>query len=166
MPSAPARAWSAREERLFRFVLHYFSRFNSWVYRRSGGRLLSRWKGRHCIGILTCRGRTTGALRATPLLYLRDDPRLVLIASNAGMSSDPLWYRNLMHHPDCEFEIGPIKHLVRARPASADEKQHYWPQLVAIYGYFTQYQARTARDIPLVILEPRAAPGLDTPPPR
>jgi deazaflavin-dependent oxidoreductase (nitroreductase family) len=155
MMSEPPRAWSDREERLFRFILHHFSRFNLWVYRRSGGRLLSRWKGRPCIGILTCRGRITGALRATPLLYLRDGPRLVLIASNAGMSSDPVWYRNLMCHPDCEFEIGPVKYLVRARRASANEKRHYWPQLVAIYGYFTQYQARVRRDIPLVILEQR-----------
>jgi F420H(2)-dependent quinone reductase len=159
MPSTPARAWSAREERLFRFILHHFSRFNLWVYRRSGGRLLSRWKGRHCIGILTCRGRKTGALRTTPLLYLRDDPRLVLIASNAGMSSHPLWYRNLMSDPDCEFVIGPVKRPYRARPASAEEKQRYWPQLVAIYRYFTHYQARVARDIPLVVLEPRGPRG-------
>jgi F420H(2)-dependent quinone reductase len=155
MPQKPARAWSAREERLIRFVLHHFSRFNLWVYRRSGGRLLSRWKGQHCIGILTCRGRTTGAPRATPLLYLRDDSRLVLIASNGAMSSNPHWYRNLMCHPDCEFEIGRVKHFFRARPASADEKQRYWPRLIALYAYFTQYQARTPRILPLVILEPR-----------
>jgi F420H(2)-dependent quinone reductase len=157
MSPTPARAWSAHEERLFRILLYHFSRFNLWVYRLSGGRLLSRWKGRHCIGILTCRGRKTGELRTTPLLYLRDGPRLVLIASNAGMSRDPLWYRNLMSDSDCEFEIGPVKHPCRARPASAEEKRRYWPQLVAIYAYFTRYQARVTRDIPLVILEPRVS---------
>jgi F420H(2)-dependent quinone reductase len=155
MPSPTVRAWSAREERLLRFLLRHFSRFNLWVYRLSGGRLLGRWKGQPCIGILICRGRRTGALRATPLLYLRDGSRLVLIASNAGMSNHPLWYRNLMCHPDCEFEIRGVKQPVCARPASADEKQRYWPRLIALYAYFDWYQARTPRDIPLVVLEPR-----------
>jgi deazaflavin-dependent oxidoreductase (nitroreductase family) len=71
------------------------------------------------------------------------------------MSKDPLWYLNLRADPDVEVEIGRERRKVRARTASAEEKRALWPGLVAMYASYDAYQARTERDIPVVILEPR-----------
>lgn len=137
-----------------RWLLRTFSRLNLWVYRRTGGRLLSRWKGKKCVGILTYRGRRSGQWRSTPLLYLQDGQRLVLIASNLGMSQHPKWYRCLLEHPQCAFEIDRHSRAHCARPADAHERQFYWPRLVALYGGFDRYQARVTREIPVLVLEP------------
>jgi deazaflavin-dependent oxidoreductase (nitroreductase family) len=107
--------------------------------------------------LLTTTGARTGQRRTAPLLYLADGERLVLVASKGGMSQHPLWYRNLVANPDCEVEIGPSRRAVRARTAGAAEKAELWPRLVAMYRDYDAYQERTSREIPVVILEPRAS---------
>jgi deazaflavin-dependent oxidoreductase (nitroreductase family) len=90
-----------------------------------------------------------------PLLYIEDGDRLVTVASKAGMSRHPLWFRNLEVHPEVDVEIGTQRRKMVARRASAEEKAAYWPRLVAMYPSYDRYQARTERDIPVVILSPR-----------
>lgn len=79
-----------------------------------------------------------------------------MVASKGGMDHHPMWYWNLRANPDVEIEIGRERRRMRARTASAEEKREYWPRLCAIYPDWADYQARTKRDIPVVILEPAA----------
>ena len=76
-------------------------------------------------------------------------------ASKGGFSQHPAWFLNLAENPDVEVEIGAERRSMRARPAGDAEKQALWPRLVAMYRDFDDYQARTEREIPVVLLEPR-----------
>ena len=80
---------------------------------------------------------------------------MVVVASKGGSAHHPLWYRNLLANPDVEVQIGADKRALRARTASAEEKDELWPRLTMIYPDYDEYQARTDRDIPVVVLEPR-----------
>ena len=153
MPTA--RPLTPTEERIGSTFIHYVARLNTWLYRASGGRIFGTWLRGAPIGLLTYRGRKTGGTFTTPLLYLRDGERVLVVGSKGGMSHHPLWYRNLVDNPDCEFEIGIERRPYRARTGTPEEKKAYWPRLVAMYPDYDAYQARTDRDIPVVILEPR-----------
>jgi deazaflavin-dependent oxidoreductase (nitroreductase family) len=89
------------------------------------------------------------------VLYLRDGENLVVVASKAGMSHHPLWYGNLESNPAVEVEIGRDRKKMLARRATDEEKAALWPRLVEMYRDFDDYQARTDRNIPVVILSPR-----------
>jgi deazaflavin-dependent oxidoreductase (nitroreductase family) len=88
------------------------------------------------------------------LLYLRDGERIVVVASKGGFPNHPAWYLNLKANPEVEVQIGDIKQAMRAETATAEKKAKYWPRLIAVYPPYQQYQARTDRDIPVVILRP------------
>ena len=157
MPSA--RPMTPTEEKIGSTVIHYVARVNTWLYRASGGKVFGKWLRGAPIGLLQYRGRKSGRTLTTPLLYLRDGDRVVIVASKGGMSHHPLWYRNLVDEPDCEFEIGTERRPYRARTATSEEKKAYWPRLVAMYPDYDDYQARTDRDIPVVILDPMSPSG-------
>lgn len=150
-------AYSPRQERIASVVIRVMSVLNVWLYRASGGRIGGRFLRGAPICLLTTRGRRTGEPRVAPLLYLAEGENVVIVASKGGMSKHPLWYLNLLADPDCEVEIGSTRRAMRARTASAEEKAALWPRLVAMYPDYDDYQARTDRDIPVVVLEPRRA---------
>lgn len=129
---------------------------NVWVYRLSGGWLGGRFRGGAPVLLLTTVGRRSGVQRIAPLLYLRDGENLVVVASKGGMSHHPLWYRNLEANPRVEVEVGRERRPMLARRATAAEKSGLWPKLVAMYPDYASYQARTEREIPVVILTPSA----------
>jgi deazaflavin-dependent oxidoreductase (nitroreductase family) len=155
MAQTTARPFTPIEERVGSVAIRYMSRLNTFLYRLSGGRVFGKWLHGAPIGLLGHRGRKSGQTYTSPLLYLEDGKRLLIVASKGGMSKHPLWYLNLKANPDCEFEIGSTKRRYRARTASPEEKKSYWPRVTAMYPDYDGYQARTTRDIPLVILEPR-----------
>jgi len=101
-------------------------------------------------------GRKTGLERVIPLLYVEDGGRWIVAASNNGDQRHPAWWLNLEAHPEAEIQVGGESHTVRARLASPEESDQLWNKLVASYRYYTRYREGTARDIPLVILEPSA----------
>ncbi len=105
--------------------------------------------------LLTTIGRRSGEPRIPPLIYLEDGDNVGTVASKGGTARHPLWYRNLQANPDVEVQIGADKRELRARTASAEEKDRLWSRLTTIYPDYDDYQARTDRDIPVVILEPR-----------
>ena len=80
----------------------------------------------------------------------------VIVASKGGHPKHPAWYHNLSAHPDTTVQVGCEHRAVHARVASPDERARLWPKAVATYGGYRGYQERTDREIPLVILEPRA----------
>lgn len=130
------------------------SRANVWAYRLSGGRLGGRFRGGAPVLLLTTVGRRSGARRTAPLLYLPDGDNLVVVASKGGMSHHPLWYKNLEANPRVEVEVGNQRRPMLARRATPAERTALWPKLVAMYRDYAAYQARTKRQIPVVILSP------------
>lgn len=154
MAETKARAWTPSEERFGTFVIGVMSQLNVWAFRLTNGWLGGSFPGGAPVLLLTTIGRRSGEKRVAPLLYLPDGSDLVVVASKGGMSHHPLWYRNLEANPAVEVEIGNQKRAYRARRASREEKARLWPRLVAMYASYDDYQARTARDIPVVILSP------------
>lgn len=154
MARAP-RPFTAIEVAIANPLIKAMSRLNTWAYRATSGRLGGRFRGGAPVMLVTTTGRKTGRRLTQPLLYLRDGDRVVTVASKGGMDHHPLWYRNMVAHPQVDVQIGAEKKSMLARTASAAEKTALWPRLVAMYPDYDAYQARTERDIPVVILEPR-----------
>ncbi len=138
------------------------SRAQAWVYRRTNGRIGSTWRigaaFRNPVELLLLdhRGRKSGTVYTAPLLYLPDGENVVVVASQGGLPRHPQWYRNLCANPDTHVRIKSEVRAVRARTASTRERDTLWPRLVALYPDFASYQSWTEREIPVVILEPRA----------
>lgn len=143
------------QEKIGGVVVRLFSWANVLVYRLSGGRIEGAFLWGAPVLLLTTIGRRSGQPRTVPLLYLRDGENVVVVGSKGGMSRHPLWYRNLEANPEVEIQIGSQKQRMTARRATEQEKAALWPRLVEIYRSFEDYQARTDRSIPVVILEPR-----------
>jgi F420H(2)-dependent quinone reductase len=129
------------------------SRLHVIVYRLSGGRLGRRLVGNDML-LLTTRGRATRKAHTVPLLYLRQGDTLVVIASWGGRPRDPDWYRNLVTEPQAIVQVRSRIWAVRARTANTDEREAWWPRIVAAYAGYRNYQSRTDRIIPVVVLEP------------
>jgi deazaflavin-dependent oxidoreductase (nitroreductase family) len=104
--------------------------------------------------LLTTTGRKSGARRALPLIYKKVGEGFVIIASKGGAPSHPAWYLNLVAEPDCEIQVAHDRFRVRARVAEGVERDSLWQQLVEIYPPYTDYQKATAREIPVVVLDP------------
>jgi F420H(2)-dependent quinone reductase len=102
--------------------------------------------------VLTTRGRRSGKLRTVPLTYFEDGGNLVLVASYGGRPHDPAWFVNLEAHPSVEVRIGGEHRRMAARRATPEERARLWPMVVAGYKGYAEYQAKTTREIPLVIL--------------
>lgn len=105
---------------------------------------------------LTTTGRKSGQPRTTMLTSpVQEGETVVLVASWGGDDRHPTWYLNLRDDPDVEIVMGGRRRAMRARTATAEEKQHLWPQVTAAYDGYAGYQERTTRDIPLIILDPK-----------
>jgi deazaflavin-dependent oxidoreductase (nitroreductase family) len=141
----PARAKDA----VFRVV----TAIHREIYRRTGGRLTAK-AGQVQMLLLTTTGRRTGRPRTTPLFYMPDGDRLILIASYGGDDRDPQWFKNLTANPDVTVQIGGENRRMRAAVAAPEEKARLWPLAVELYKGYDAYQRRTERDIPLVVLTP------------
>ena len=139
-----------------RWLLALITSLHRFVYRTSGGRIGASLGGSRML-LLKHVGRKTGRERITPLLYVQDGDRFVVVASNAGDDRHPAWWLNVRSRPEVEIQVGSATHSVRAREADADERNELWPLLDASYAYYAEYRERTSREIPIVILEPLAA---------
>jgi F420H(2)-dependent quinone reductase len=145
--------WTPAQERVATVVIRVMTVANVWLFRMTGGRLGARFPGGAPICLVTTRGRKSGVLRTVALLYLQDGERVVIVGSKGGMSHHPAWYLNLRADPRCEVEIGRTRVPMRARVAAPDERRALWPRLVAMYPDYAGYQARTTREIPVVVCE-------------
>jgi deazaflavin-dependent oxidoreductase (nitroreductase family) len=103
--------------------------------------------------LLTTRGRKSGKLRRTALIYGRDGDRYLLVASNGGQPHNPLWYLNLLEEPRVEVQVGAEIFDARARPATKEEKPALWQLMVKIFPQYEVYQRKAKREIPVVIVE-------------
>ncbi|MEV4464956.1 nitroreductase family deazaflavin-dependent oxidoreductase [Micromonospora echinofusca] len=103
--------------------------------------------------LLTTRGRRSGKLRRTALIYGRDGDAYLVVASQGGDPKHPAWYLNLLDEPLVEVQVGAERFTARARTATAEEKPRMWSTMAAIWPAYDEYQAKTDRDIPVVVLE-------------
>lgn len=125
------------------------------LLRLSGGRILRSAFGMPVVELHTI-GRVTGTPRVTMLTSpVYDENRVVVVASKGGDDRNPQWYGNLTANPDVEIRIGGQLRQLRARTASAEEKEEIWPQIISAYRGYAGYQKKTGRDIPVVICEAR-----------
>jgi deazaflavin-dependent oxidoreductase (nitroreductase family) len=108
------------------------------------------------VGLLHTVGARTGRPRRTPVVYLREGERVILVASNGGSARHPAWHHNARAHPDVRFlsrESG--TRAYRARVATGDERVRLWSRMTDLYAGYAAYQQRAgARELPLVVLEP------------
>ncbi len=131
------------------------NRVHKSVLRATGGRWPRTLSGMTAVELHTI-GRKSGLPRSSMLTSpIHDESRVVLVASKGGNERDPLWYGNLRANPDVEVTMNGATRAMRARTASKDEKAELWPEIVATYKNYAQYQERSGRDIPVVICEPR-----------
>ncbi|HKA29869.1 MAG TPA: nitroreductase family deazaflavin-dependent oxidoreductase [Candidatus Binatia bacterium] len=151
-PATRLPPWTPTQERLASVVVRLMTAANVWIYRLSGGRLGGTFLRGAPVCLVTTRGKRSGQLRTVALLYLADGDDIELVASKGGMSHHPAWYHNMLAHPEVEVQIGAITRPMRARRASDVEKAALWPKLVAMYRDYDDYQARTTRNIPVMIL--------------
>jgi len=123
------------------------------VYRATGGKLFGRM-GKSPILLLNTVGRKSGKKRTSPLLYVMDGEDFVIIASKGGAPTHPAWYLNLRANPEAKVEIGDREVRVRAEEKDAEEKARLWRKMVEMYPTYDDYQKKTRREIPLLVLHP------------
>jgi deazaflavin-dependent oxidoreductase (nitroreductase family) len=106
--------------------------------------------------LLTTRGRKSGRLRRTALIYGRDGESYLLVASNRGSRKQPNWYLNLLEAPLVYIQVGAEQFNAQARIATAEEKPRLWQIMLGINPEFNRYQKKAGREIDLVIVEREA----------
>ncbi|MFC7978790.1 nitroreductase family deazaflavin-dependent oxidoreductase [Streptomyces cinereoruber] len=112
------------------------------------------WYGKPTL-VLTTRGRTSGALRRTGLIYGEDGGNFVVVGSNGGSDRNPQWYLNLLADPRARIQVAADVHEVVAREAEGEERDRLWDAMAAIFPQYKSYRKKTERRIPVVVLEPR-----------
>jgi deazaflavin-dependent oxidoreductase (nitroreductase family) len=121
-------------------------------YVETDGRSGHRWSGVRTL-LLTTRGRRSGKLRRTALIYGRDGDRYLVVASSGGSKRHPSWYLNLTENPEVQVQVGGDRFPARALTATPEEKPRLWVAMASIWPDYDRYQSGTERDIPVVVLE-------------
>jgi len=103
--------------------------------------------------LITTRGARTGKQRTNPLVCLPDDDRLVIFASKGGAPTNPDWYYNLRASPEVTVEFGSETFAARAVTVDGPERERLFGELARRFPAFAQYQAKTTRRIPVIVLE-------------
>jgi deazaflavin-dependent oxidoreductase (nitroreductase family) len=140
---------------LVRSATKYLGALHRGLYRVSGGRIGGRvWD--LPVVLLTTTGRKSGKQRTVPLCSLRDGDDVVVIASYGGLDRPPAWWLNLEANPHAELLSGRTHRSVTARNAAPEERARLWSEVTARAPGYLEYERRTAREIPVVILQSRS----------
>lgn len=136
-------------------LLHRLMGVHTLAYRATGGRIGHRIPGLDAPMLLLDHvGARSGAHRTSPLLYIPDGDRVAIIASKGGFPKNPAWLYNLRANPETTVQIRGAHRRVRAREAEGSERERLWKRAVELYPSYAQYQGRTERQIPVVVLDP------------
>ena len=142
----------------FRIAMKVLGTIHRGLYRASGGKLGRTFFGSPVL-LLTTTGRKTGRPRTWPLSYLYEGT-LIVIAANGGQPNHPAWYLNLRANPHVSVQLGNQTHAMIAQTAEGDFRARLWSHAIREYPAYEEYQRKTDREIPVVILRPAAsAPG-------
>jgi len=133
---------------------HLFGQEHVRVYRRTGGAHGYKWRGTTVL-LLATTGRHSGEERTTPLIHRTDSDRWVVVASKGGAPEHPDWFKNLLAQPEAEIQVKDERIPVRASTAEGDERERLWRLMTEQWPAYDDYQRKTDRQIPVVILERR-----------
>ncbi len=132
---------------------HLFGAEHGRRYLETDGEVGYRWRNGAPILVLTTTGRRSGEERLKPLIFGEDDGRYVVVASKGGAPRHPGPARNLRANPDVHVQIKGDRFRARARTAEGEERERLWRRMAEIWPPYDEYQARTDREIPVVVLE-------------
>jgi deazaflavin-dependent oxidoreductase (nitroreductase family) len=124
------------------------------VYRETAGEHGYHWRGTTIL-LLTTQGRTSGESRTTPLIHRADGDRWVVVASKGGAPAHPSWFENLQANPEATIQVRGEKMPVRATTAEGQERSRLWALMTEVWPAYNDYQAKTDREIPVVVLTRR-----------
>jgi deazaflavin-dependent oxidoreductase (nitroreductase family) len=124
------------------------------VYRETAGERGYHWRGTTIL-LLTTRGRNSGEPRTTPLIHRTDGDRWIVVASKGGAPANPSWFENLIADPEATIQVRDEQVPVRATVAEGDERARLWSLMTEVWPAYDDYQARTEREIPVVVLTRR-----------
>ncbi len=124
------------------------------VYRETAGEHGYHWRGTTIL-LLSTTGRTSGEVRTTPLIHRTDGERWVVVASKGGAPANPSWYENMLANPDATIQVLGEEIPVRATTAEGEERARLWSLMCQVWPAYEEYQARTDREIPVVVLTRR-----------
>jgi deazaflavin-dependent oxidoreductase (nitroreductase family) len=139
-----------------RFFMRWATKLNVAVFRVSKGRLMNKFIGGYPVCIVTTTGAKSGKTRRIALIHLPHGDNKLLVASQGGMNRNPVWYHNIVAHPDVLILVHGAEKAYKARQIIDQEKRDLWPHLLSMYPDFDEYQARTDRNIPVFSCEPAA----------
>jgi deazaflavin-dependent oxidoreductase (nitroreductase family) len=122
-------------------------------YLETDGEVGHDWQEGVPVLILTTTGRRSGEPRATPLIYGRNGNEYLVVASDGGAPEPPAWYRNLSEDGDVQVQVKADRFAARARTATPEEKAELWRTMTGIWPSYDEYQGKTDREIPVVVLE-------------
>jgi deazaflavin-dependent oxidoreductase (nitroreductase family) len=123
------------------------------AYRETDGQLGHDWRNGSSVLLLTTTGRRSGEPRTTPLIYGRSGDDYLVVASKGGAPDPPGWYLNLGEQPEVEVQVLDDRFRARARTATPEEKPAMWEEMIGHWPPYDDYQQRTDREIPVVVLE-------------
>jgi deazaflavin-dependent oxidoreductase (nitroreductase family) len=136
-----------------RWVLKTMTRLHVSLHRLSGGRLFNTLAGDD-VCFVTMKGARSGRTLTIPLMYVPYQDGVLLVASQGGAPKNPVWYNNLVKHPDIDVNHRGRRMKLRARLATPEEKPDMWPICDRHYAPYADYRKRTTRDIPIFVCEP------------
>jgi F420H(2)-dependent quinone reductase len=122
-------------------------------YESSGGTRGTILRGVPVV-VITSLGASSGKLRKNPVMRVQHDGVYAAVASKGGAAQNPAWYRNLVEHPLVELQDGAAKADYTARETSGEERELWWNRAVEVWPDYADYQTKTDRQIPVIVLEP------------
>ncbi|MEU0523325.1 nitroreductase family deazaflavin-dependent oxidoreductase [Streptomyces niveus] len=122
-------------------------------YQETDGEVGHEWENGTTTLILTTTGRKSGEQRSTPLIYRTHGDDLLIVASKGGDDSPPLWYLNIQADPEVRVQVKGDRFTARARTATPQEKPEMWRRMAEVWPAYDEYQTKTDREIPVVVLE-------------
>jgi deazaflavin-dependent oxidoreductase (nitroreductase family) len=136
-----------------RWLMKAVTRLHVLLNRLTGGRLFNTFGGDD-VCFVTMKGAKSGRMLTIPLMYVPYRGGLLLVASQGGAPRNPVWYHNLVKHPEIVVSHRRRRMKLRARLASPEEKPGLWPICDQHYAPYAEYRKRTSRDIPIFVCEP------------
>lgn len=150
-PGAPSVAVAIQNSKTF---IRAVTVVHRGIWRLSGGRIGGKL-GKYDSLLLLTKGRKSGKTRVAPLIYFRDGDDILVVGSNGGNDQAPGWFYNILDSPKAVVDLGGERRKVIASVADQAEKARLWPNITAVYPNYNEYQKRTEREIPVVILRRR-----------
>jgi len=136
-----------------RWLVKAMTRTHVFLHRLTGGRRFNKLAGDE-VCFVTMKGARSGRRLTIPLMYVPHQKGVLLVASLGGAPKNPVWYGNLVKHPDIEVNHRGHRMQLRARLATPEEKPVLWPICDHHYAPYADYRKRTSRDIPIFVCEP------------